>query len=222
MQLYAPDNHVLSSRNNKLSESIGLAAYLTDAILSKSRPFILCLATLHASTLLFFLGSDPALVLTARALQGASQAFVWVSGLALLASRVDEAHRLGLFVGYLFMAGTIGELVGPVIGGPLYEAFGHWAVFAFVEALLAVDVALRLAVGNKPDRSRNKTASVRDNCETDSLLHQQPAELIITGNLHWNCLASIMAETVAVTVRCGLEAVRRTPRPSTQRAELTT
>ncbi|PHH64576.1 hypothetical protein CDD80_1112 [Ophiocordyceps camponoti-rufipedis] len=176
-----------------------LAGYLTDAILSKSRPFILCLTTLHASTLLFFLGSRPSHVLTARALQGASQAFVWVSGMALLASRVDEADRLGLFVGYLFMAGTIGELVGPVIGGPLYEGFGHWAVFVFVEVLLGVDVGLRVAVGDKSDRGVVKTASVQENCqtETDALLHQQNPEVIITNNLHWNCLASITAETIA-------------------------
>ncbi|PFH58564.1 hypothetical protein XA68_13490 [Ophiocordyceps unilateralis] len=183
------------------------------------QPFILCLAVLLASTLLFFLGTAPQLVVAARALQGASQAFVWVSGMALLASRVSKADNLGLFSGYILMSGTIGELVGPLVGGPLYDAFGHWAVFAVIESILAVDVAMRLMVTAK--RERGLKTGIEQASETDALLRDgrhgdeadsdttpSPTDTAIPSILGWNCLASIMAEAVAITIRCGLETVR--------------
>lgn len=124
----------------------GIAAYLTDRCTQKSRLFMLGNAVLLASTLFFFLGPTPSYILVARALQGASGAFLYVSGLAFLISRI-EPEVLGTYMGYMKLATTIGELVGPLIGGSLYEHVGHWAVFGVAEGVIVVDMALRLLIG---------------------------------------------------------------------------
>ncbi|KAK7917324.1 MFS amine transporter [Apiospora marii] len=123
----------------------GIAAYLTDRCTHKSRLFMLGNAVLLASTLFFFLGPAPSYILVARALQGASGAFLYVSGLAFLISRI-EPDSLGTYMGYMTLATTMGELMGPIIGGSLYEHVGHWAVFGVAEGVIVVDMALRLLI----------------------------------------------------------------------------
>ncbi|KAH0490838.1 hypothetical protein TgHK011_002289 [Trichoderma gracile] len=133
-------------------ESFGVALLITNWIagyidggVAKSRPFLVGIGVMLVATLLFFLSKNPYLIIFARALQGASEALVWVSGIAFLVSQVDEAN-LGVCMGYATLGATVGELMGPIVGGYLYESLGHWAVFAVVEVVIAVDVALRLLV----------------------------------------------------------------------------
>lgn len=113
-------------------------------------------AVLLASTLFFFLGPSPNYVLVARALQGAAGAFLYVSGLAFLISRI-EPDFLGTYMGYMTLATTMGELVGPLVGGSLYEHVGHWAVFGVAEGVIVVDMALRLLI-REPKMSQNKVS----------------------------------------------------------------
>lgn len=123
------------------------------------------------ATLLFFLSTDPYLIIFARALQGASEALVWVSGIAFLVSQVDEAN-LGVCMGYITLGATIGELIGPLLGGYLYEKLGHWAVFAVVEVVIAGDIVLRLLVKEKDSGSQQQTLvdAVKGVSDTDALL----------------------------------------------------
>lgn len=82
------------------------------------------------ATLVFFLGTTPALIIVSRAIQGASTTLVCVSGLAFLASQVGEGD-LGEYVGWTTVGNAVGEFVGPLLGGPVYEHAGHWAVFGW-------------------------------------------------------------------------------------------
>lgn len=123
------------------------------------------------ATLLFFLSVDPYLIIFARALQGASEALVWVSGIAFLVSQVDEAN-LGVCMGYTTLGATIGELIGPLLGGYLYEKLGHWAVFGVVEVVIAFDIVLRLLVKEKEPESQQQTLvdAIKGVSDTDALL----------------------------------------------------
>jgi MFS family permease len=107
------------------------------------------------ATLLFFFSKNSYLIIFARALQGASEALVWVSGIAFLVSQVDEAN-LGVCMGYTTLGATVGELMGPIVGGYLYESLGHWAVFTVVEAVIAVDIGLRLLVKERDEDSASQ------------------------------------------------------------------
>lgn len=167
----------------------------------------------------------------ARALQGASAALVWVSGLAFLVSHVSES-KLGLYMGYTMMAATLGELAGPLLGGPFYDTFGYCAVFGVVELLLAADVILRLVMKDEPSE-KDRYADTNESTEREPLVGSQwssqpPVEtenatamacqadyrsasdeehISRLQTLRWNWLASVAATTVAVIIRCGLETV---------------
>ncbi|KAL7782672.1 major facilitator superfamily domain-containing protein [Trichoderma ceciliae] len=148
-----------------------IAGYIADGSVSKSRPFLVGIGVMLIATLIFFLSTDPYLIIFARALQGASEALVWVSGIAFLVSQVDEAN-LGVCMGYTTLGATIGELIGPLLGGYLYEKLGHWAVFSVVEVVIAADIVLRLLVKEKDASSQQQTlvGAVKGVSESDALL----------------------------------------------------
>ncbi|KAF3903567.1 hypothetical protein AA313_de0202553 [Arthrobotrys entomopaga] len=180
-----------------------------------------------ASTLLFFLATNPYLIILACTLQGASQALVWVCGIAFLVSQVGES-ALGPAMGFITMCGTMGDLAGPLLGGPLYGKYGHWAVFGVVEALVAMDIFLRLLIKDKKystkDIERDETGEIN---ESDPLIQnkqissstlgrsvvadREPALLIREWKaqlrkLLWEAVSSMIATAISVTIRCGLEA----------------
>lgn len=151
--------------------ALGIAGYIADGSVSKSRPFLAGIGIMLIATLLFFLATDPYLIIFARALQGASEALVWVSGIAFLVSQVDEAN-LGVCMGYTTLGATIGELIGPLLGGYLYEKLGHWSVFGVVEIVIAADIVLRLLVKEKDVTTQQHTPEdvVKGDSETEPLL----------------------------------------------------
>ncbi|PTB66116.1 MFS general substrate transporter [Trichoderma citrinoviride] len=173
-------------------ESFGMALLITNWIagyidggIAKSRPFLVGIGVMLVATLLFFLSKNPYLIIFARALQGASEALVWVSGIAFLVSQVDEAN-LGVCMGYTTLGATVGELMGPIVGGYLYESLGHWAVFAVVEVVIAIDIVLRLLVKDKDKDSASQEQDLVDAAkglsEADALLGTSTA--VSHGTLH--------------------------------------
>jgi len=124
---------------------VGLFA---DASASKSRSFLISVIIMVISTIVFFLGTTPVTIVISRAIQGASTTFTWVTGLAYLVSQVGE-DELGAYVGWTTVGVAIGEIVGPMVGGPIYDYLGHWAAFGVVEALLLVDILLRVFAKEK-------------------------------------------------------------------------
>jgi MFS family permease len=94
------------------------------------------LVGLAASTLLFAYAPGFPFLVAARALQGASAAVSWTAGLALLAASFP-AERRGAAMGKAFSAMSVGALLGPVIGGFLFERAGRAAPFLFGATVVA-------------------------------------------------------------------------------------
>lgn len=69
-------------------------------------------------------------------------------GLALLADTASKDSAGQLF-GYVGAASSLGTLVGPVLGGAIYEKAGYDAVFAVCFAVVALDIVFRLAIIEK-------------------------------------------------------------------------
>lgn len=88
------------------------------------------------------------LFVVARLLQGGATAMVAVAGLALMTDTV-EFNNLGQTIGYLGSAITLGFLLGPLLGGLVYNAAGYNAVFAMAFAIIGVDLVMRVAVIEK-------------------------------------------------------------------------
>jgi MFS transporter, DHA1 family, solute carrier family 18 (vesicular amine transporter), member 1/2 len=82
------------------------------------------------------------LLLWGRLFQGAAAAASWTAGLALIAENYPE-KRVEM-MGFALMGSTAGSLLGPIIGGTLYEFGGYRLPFALTGALVAVDAGLCL------------------------------------------------------------------------------
>ncbi|KAJ5708432.1 hypothetical protein N7488_008233 [Penicillium malachiteum] len=129
-----------------------LFGYIADQSRLRSLPFVVGLVALAASTALFaFATSFPALVL-ARGLQGLSGAAVWVVGLAIVSDGVP-AERVGAAMGYTTIGLTWGFVLGPMMGGYIYEHMGWYGAFVVPTALIFLDVVLRFLMIETPKKS---------------------------------------------------------------------
>ena len=118
-----------------LATSVPMGA-LSDR-LGRRGPLIAGAAALTLSTLLLAFANTLPWLFLARLVQGSADAVTWVVGLALIAD-LFEAEERGRVMG-LFMGGTtVGFMLGPSLGGWLYEMGGPRMPFLAVAALAAV------------------------------------------------------------------------------------
>ena len=127
--------------------------------LGRRGPMMAALALLAISTSLFAYAGSLAALFAARMLQGVADAVTWVVGLAIVADLYGPDER-GRIMG-LVMSGTgFGLIVGPSLGGWLYEIGGARLPFLLVAALAVVDLAAFAVVA--PDhRSAGVQVSIR-------------------------------------------------------------
>ena len=108
--------------------------------LGRKGPMVGGLVALSAATVLFAFSDRLSLLFIARLVQGAADAVTWVVGFALVADLYGPAER-GRIMG-LVMSGTgFGFMIGPTLGGWLYEMGGMQVPFLGV-AGFALIVAL--------------------------------------------------------------------------------
>ncbi len=79
------------------------------------------------ATVLFALAGNFTVLMAARFAQGAGSAALWIGGLALVAEHYS-GQRVEM-MGYALVGSTIGAIVGPLLGGWLYEAGGYLLPF---------------------------------------------------------------------------------------------
>ena len=131
--------------------------YIGDKFPSRRTPFILGLILVFLSTLLFALATDLWTLLTARILEGLSTAIVHTVGYTLLTEVVGVEH-LGKATGYTSMALSCGLLLGPVLGGVLYEYCGYFQVYLPAFGLIAMEIILRLMIIEKEKKPLSTTS----------------------------------------------------------------
>ncbi|MFA7199039.1 MAG: MFS transporter [Methanoculleus sp.] len=114
------------------------------------RPLIVAgMLLLALATALFAFSTTVTHLIVARAVQGISAAATWSAGLALLSDTCDPA-RLGERMGIALSAVAFGTVIGPVVGGLLFEYLGYTATFLIPAALVA---AVGIAVFAVPVRT---------------------------------------------------------------------
>jgi len=128
------------------------------------------LLALGAATVMLNLGPNIGVLILGRVLQGISAAVVWVVGLALLADTVDEGE-IGQTMGYVFSVMSIAVLLGPLLGGVVFEKGGYNDVYAMAYVLIGVDIALRcLMIEKKVAKRWEKVeAAQEDNMDTATI-----------------------------------------------------
>ncbi|MDD2788103.1 MFS transporter [Methanoculleus sp.] len=101
------------------------------------RPLIIAgMLLLALATALFGFSTTVTHLIVARTVQGVSAAATWSAGLALLADTCDPA-RLGERMGITLSAVGLGTVLGPVVGGLLFEYLGYTATFLIPAVLVA-------------------------------------------------------------------------------------
>ncbi|EFA85619.1 hypothetical protein PPL_00848 [Heterostelium album PN500] len=134
--------------------------YLTDRI-GRKIPFLMGMASLAISTLLFAYGKHLAILFIARFAQGVSSAITWVVGLALIADLYPPA-MLGTTIGTIVGGNGVGALVGPILGGVLFEHFGYHIPFLVAAGFALADLFIRIVFVNDKAIEYHKQIKDRD------------------------------------------------------------
>src|SRR6476469_2821768 len=103
-------------------------------------PLIGGLLALSASSVLLAFSPGMTWLFAARLVQGAADAVTWVVGFALIAD-LYAAEERGRVMGLVMSGTTVGFLIGPTLGGWLYESGGPQLPYLVVAALSAACAA---------------------------------------------------------------------------------
>jgi DHA1 family solute carrier family 18 vesicular amine transporter 1/2 len=114
--------------------------YFSDR-LGYRRAMLIGVALSAIATVLFWsAGGFPPLLL-ARLFQGAASAATWTAGLALIAEQYP-ANRVTM-MGYALVGSTAGSVLGPMVGGSLFEFGGYGLPFIVTSGLVVIDATMR-------------------------------------------------------------------------------
>lgn len=126
--------------------------------IGRKRPMLIGLAGLSASTLAFAYADRLTWLFAARLIQGAADAVTWVVGLALIADLYGATER-GRMTGFVMSGTSLSFMIGPSLGGWLYEIGGIRLPFLAVAALSFVTFAAWTAVKLPPAASSSADAT---------------------------------------------------------------
>jgi len=108
-------------------------------------PMMVGLGLLATATLACAYAESLLMLFAARLLQGAADGMTWIVGFAMIADLYAPEER-GRAMGLAMGGSTLGIIIGPVIGGWLYEIGGIRLPFLFVAAMAVVDLLVFAAV----------------------------------------------------------------------------
>jgi len=114
--------------------------------IGRRMPLVLGMLTLAASTVLFAFGRSLPVLFAARLIQGAADAITWVVGFAFVADLFGPAER-GRVTGIIMSGTSFSFMIGPSLGGWLYELGGARMPFIAVAVLATIVAAAFLWLG---------------------------------------------------------------------------
>ncbi|CAG8507133.1 11443_t:CDS:2 [Scutellospora calospora] len=118
--------------------STPICAVFSDRCHTRKIPMIIGMAGLGICTLFFSISNTFWQLMLARVAQGAAGGASWTVTLAMLADRFGTGPKLGVVMGTVLSANTVGFIAGPVIGGILYQYWGYSSPFIFCSILSLV------------------------------------------------------------------------------------
>jgi MFS transporter, DHA1 family, solute carrier family 18 (vesicular amine transporter), member 1/2 len=107
--------------------------------IGRKGPMMAGLALLAISTLGFAYADSLPMLFVARLVQGAADGMTWIVGFAMIADLYGPEER-GRAMGLAMAGSTLGIIIGPVLGGWLYEIGGIRLPFLVVAALAVIDL----------------------------------------------------------------------------------
>lgn len=171
LPIYAASLGISQTALGFLFGSYALALLITTPIfgmisdkLGRRGPMLWGILGLAAATLLFAFANTFWFLFLARILQGCAAAITWTAGLALLADFYPSEER-GQAMGIALSGQAIGILVGPSMGGWLYQIGGYMFPFFVAAGMAVLDGLLRLLLLKEEPHREKQT-------------EQQPFELL--------------------------------------------
>ena len=171
LPIYAASLGISQTALGFLFGSYALALLITTPIfgmisdkLGRRGPMLWGILGLAAATLLFAFANTFWFLLLARILQGCAAAITWTAGLALLADFYPSEER-GQAMGIALSGQAMGILVGPSLGGWLYQIGGYMFPFFVAAGMAVLDGLLRLLLLKEEPHREKQT-------------EQQPFELL--------------------------------------------
>ena len=174
-------------------------------------PLVAGALVLVGSTLLFAYADSLMWLFAARLAQGAADAVTWVVGFALVADRFGPAER-GRVMGLVMAGSNFGFMIGPTLGGWLYEAGGMRLPFVAVAVVGGVAAAglmwIRVPDAGGPGLSRqDRPISIREALRTPDVRVCALAVVAAGGTIAMlePVLSLFLADSIAMTpARVGL------------------
>jgi DHA1 family solute carrier family 18 vesicular amine transporter 1/2 len=143
-------------------------------------PLVLGMLTLAGSTMMFAKADSLPALFAARMIQGAADGVTWVVGFALIADCYGPEDR-GRVMGYVMSGTSFGIIVGPSIGGWLYQAGGLALPFEFVAVLALICAAGFAFMQPQTRRDRSTRPSIWSVVRVPSVA-LCAAAIILTGS----------------------------------------
>ncbi|KAJ3367978.1 hypothetical protein GGF31_006935 [Allomyces arbusculus] len=138
---------------------------VSDRAKDRKWPIVVSLAALAAASLLFLLCTNFWHYLLVRLIQGFAAAGNWTVGLALVAD-VFPANQLGASMGIVMSGLSAGNLLGPSLGGTLFDHLGQRTPYYLFAAVTIAVLLFRLFVDERPAMSAKKQAQRRRESES--------------------------------------------------------
>ena len=120
-----------------LTLSVPMGA-LSDRI-GRKGPMMFGLAILAISTVAFAYAQSLPMLFAARLAQGAADGITWIVGFAMIADLYAPEER-GRAMGLAMAGSSLGIIIGPVLGGWLYQIGGIRLPFLVVAAMAVIDL----------------------------------------------------------------------------------
>jgi MFS family permease len=172
ISLLSCDSLTGQNKEKSLTSILAICGWFSDTISMRRLPLLLGLAALLGATVMLNVATSLTVFIIGRLLQGISAAVVWVVGLALMADTVPR-EMLAQYMGYVSLGMTSGFMLGPLLGGILYQRTGYNGVWALCYAFIGLDFVLRIVLIEKKDAKRwmddtNRDPPVEGNAVVDN------------------------------------------------------
>ncbi|KAH7918125.1 MFS general substrate transporter [Leucogyrophana mollusca] len=128
--------------------STPMVAMVSERMHSRRGVMIAGLFSLLASQLVLMEASSFWVMCLGRFFEGISSSIILTIGLSLICDTTPEA-QIGAHLGLAMAGGSLGQLIGPPVGGALYARWGYRAPFVFGMIFTAIDFVGRLLVVEK-------------------------------------------------------------------------
>jgi MFS family permease len=163
-----------------LTVSIPMGA-ISDRI-GRRAPMVGGMIALSSASVLFAFGTSLPWLFAARLVQGAADAITWVVGFALIADRYGPAER-GRVSGIVMSGTSFAFMVGPSVGGWLYEVGGMTLPFLVPAVLAAIAAAAFLWIDLPREQAEREPVPIADVVRTPAIAACATAVVVASATI---------------------------------------